>query len=236
MKKKELLAIGAIAGAILGSTAANASTLVTFGDAGTGGGTITSVASGSASGTQSGTITNIAGWSWGATASFLPGSEDSNSANTSSSVPSSSDLYIFVTFSGLTGPLSSALGLLSSFTLNSVTGSATVTETTYIDPNDSTLPTSTAAIPGTELDSSGVLSTIGTVQKSAAGNTGTGPYSITEEYEVIATGNTLTNATIDLTATPLPAALPLFAGGLGFMGLFAGRRKRKGASLTNAIA
>ena len=30
-------------------------------------------------------------------------------------------------------------------------------------------------------------------------------------------------------ATPLPAALPLFAGGLGVMGLLARRRKRKAA-------
>jgi hypothetical protein len=34
------------------------------------------------------------------------------------------------------------------------------------------------------------------------------------------------------TATPLPAALPLFGTGLGVMGLFGWRRKRKAASLT----
>jgi hypothetical protein len=232
--KKELLAVGAIAGAILGSTVANATT-ITFGDSS--GGTVTSVASGTASGSQSGTQTNITGWSWGATGSFLPGTEDSNSINTSSSVPASSTLYVFVTFSGLTGPLGAAIPFLSSFTLNSVTGTASVTETTYIDSGDSTLPTSTAAIPGTLLDTSGALTTIGTMQATANGNTGTpGPYSITEEFKIIATGSTLTNATIDLTATPLPAALPLFAGGLGLMGLFAGRRKRKNGTLTNAIA
>ena len=33
-----------------------------------------------------------------------------------------------------------------------------------------------------------------------------------------------------LTPTPLPAALPLFAGGLGALGLFGGRRKRKNAA------
>lgn len=35
---------------------------------------------------------------------------------------------------------------------------------------------------------------------------------------------------VDVTATPLPAALPLFAGGLGLMGLFARYRKRKVAA------
>jgi hypothetical protein len=31
-------------------------------------------------------------------------------------------------------------------------------------------------------------------------------------------------------ATPLPAALPLFAGGLGLIGLIAGRKRRKNAA------
>ena len=38
----------------------------------------------------------------------------------------------------------------------------------------------------------------------------------------------------DLLPSPLPAALPLFAGGLGVMGLLAGRRKRKTAAATAA--
>jgi hypothetical protein len=37
-----------------------------------------------------------------------------------------------------------------------------------------------------------------------------------------------------LTQTPLPAALPLFAGGLGLIGLIAGRKKRKAANLAAA--
>jgi hypothetical protein len=37
-----------------------------------------------------------------------------------------------------------------------------------------------------------------------------------------------------LNGTPLPAALPLFAGGLGVMGLLAGRRKRKNATAVAA--
>jgi hypothetical protein len=37
-----------------------------------------------------------------------------------------------------------------------------------------------------------------------------------------------------VTATPLPAALPLFAGGLGLFGFISGRKKRKAASLAAA--
>ena len=36
--------------------------------------------------------------------------------------------------------------------------------------------------------------------------------------------------TLELSAEPIPAALPLFAGGLGVIGLLARRRKRKGAA------
>lgn len=40
-------------------------------------------------------------------------------------------------------------------------------------------------------------------------------------------GTIINIADVSLTATPLPAALPLFASGLGVMGLFGWRRKRK---------
>jgi hypothetical protein len=40
--------------------------------------------------------------------------------------------------------------------------------------------------------------------------------------------------TLSITATPLPAALPLFAGGLGALGLLGWRRKRKAAALAAA--
>jgi hypothetical protein len=38
----------------------------------------------------------------------------------------------------------------------------------------------------------------------------------------------------ELSATPLPGTLPLFAGGLGAMGFFGSRRKRKGVAIAAA--
>jgi hypothetical protein len=44
----------------------------------------------------------------------------------------------------------------------------------------------------------------------------------------------VTNTSGDLSSVPLPAALPLFAAGLGVMGLFARRRKRNAAAIAAA--
>ena len=46
----------------------------------------------------------------------------------------------------------------------------------------------------------------------------------------------VTLGSTDLQGTPIPAALPLFAGGLGVMGLLARRKKRKGATATATAA
>ena len=55
-----------------------------------------------------------------------------------------------------------------------------------------------------------------------------GNLSFTDQGPSDQQGNILDNVT--LSATPLPATLPLFAGGLGMMGLIARRRKRKAAA------
>jgi len=52
--------------------------------------------------------------------------------------------------------------------------------------------------------------------------------------QVIVNSGPSNSGTFTLTATPLPAALPLFAGGLGVMGLFGWRRKRKAAAIATA--
>jgi hypothetical protein len=42
------------------------------------------------------------------------------------------------------------------------------------------------------------------------------------------------NFTLEIGQTPIPTALPLFAGGLGVIGLIAGRRKRRAAVTATA--
>ncbi len=49
-----------------------------------------------------------------------------------------------------------------------------------------------------------------------------------------AIGSSYTNYAFEVTSTPLPAALPLFATGLGAMGLLGWRRKRKNAAVIAA--
>lgn len=48
------------------------------------------------------------------------------------------------------------------------------------------------------------------------------------------TGGSLDVTSLEVTSTPLPAALPLFAGGLGMLGVFARRRKRKAEGAISA--
>jgi hypothetical protein len=127
-------------------------------------------------------------------------------------------LALILTSSGLTNAPS---GLESSFTLNRLIG-ATYTGFTMFDGSEiasfgpfSGAPPSQDATDDTSLASSPAS------------------YSLTAEYtgtvtaEAPGTNNTI-NAEIDLSATPLPATLPLFAGGLGLLGVF-GRRKKQNA-------
>jgi hypothetical protein len=49
------------------------------------------------------------------------------------------------------------------------------------------------------------------------------------DYELVFS-NGIDNSGDDMSATPVPATLPLFAGGLGALGLLGWRRKRKNAA------
>jgi hypothetical protein len=89
---------------------------------------------------------------------------------------------------------------------------------------------------GTPIDTGNQLTTVGLwVQYTDSFTTGVaGAYTLAmTDLNGQSFGNDLTVDDISLTtsATPLPAALPLFASGLGAMGLFGWRRKRKVAAL-----
>ena len=51
------------------------------------------------------------------------------------------------------------------------------------------------------------------------------------EYYYVAIDNTTSSGTFSISPTPIPAALPVFASGLGAFGLLSLRRKRKAAAL-----
>jgi hypothetical protein len=92
-----------------------------------------------------------------------------------------------------------------------------------------------ATLNGTALDAGNTLTTVGQwVQYTDTfTTTGAGPYTLAlSDLNNIQLGNDFTVDDIALTggATPLPAALPLFATGLGALGLFGWRRKRKNAA------
>jgi hypothetical protein len=65
------------------------------------------------------------------------------------------------------------------------------------------------------LDIGGYIATLHITPMNLSGSGGSVPFSLTA----------------DLVATPIPAALPLFASALGAMGLLGWRRKRKGAAV-----
>jgi hypothetical protein len=128
---------------------------------------------------------------------------------------------IAITETGLSAPLSTLLGFQSSFTSNLQPGIPSVTETTYFNANNTAFGTGTllslkafSGIGGTDVQNG-----------SGTSNNTDGLYSLTEVYTITATGAGNANATIDISALPLPAALPLFAS--AFFGFGAWRMKAR---------
>jgi|SRR5665213_1429300 len=125
--------------------------------------------------------------------------------------------------------------ITGTFTDGAVTETVTATvesnsSLANIDFYDSTftngLGFSVAALAGYEL-----ITSIGPITASPSNLTPTfgGGVFTTADGDLQFTGSDSLSFTADVSATPLPATLPLFASGLGVLGLLARRRKRKAA-------
>ena len=218
MYVKQIATVGLVAASVIWAAAAHAAT-ITIGSALNGGG-ITTRASGTDA-ASTGSFSAGMGWNanivTGQTAA-APDIFNSTSQNTTNG-GSTAALDIFVTASNLTSPVGS-VPFLSTFTTNAVPSGWTVTESTFLDARNTVFGTTTSlgSDAFTGIDTGSAL-TIAAV---------TAPYSITQEYIIRANGiSGSANSTMDVSAVPIPGTLPLFASGLGALGLLRWRKKRK---------
>jgi hypothetical protein len=128
-------------------------------------------------------------------------------------------LNVFVTASGIASP-TGAFVFTSTFTSNQLPAGWTVTEASFLSPGNT--------VPATGALSSFTFSNTGTDTAQASGNTGGGPYSVTEEFTINATGAGQAQSTIDV-SVPGPivgAGIPgLLAGCFGLLGWWRRRRQ-----------
>jgi hypothetical protein len=157
------------------------------------------------------TLNNVTGTS----APFVTDLINGNSLNASSTTAGT--INVFITASGLTTPMG-IMSFVSSFTENALANGFTVTQSTFLDANNGIFTTTTPL-------SSQTFTTIGTSVLGATANAGSGPYSVTEEYTITATGEGSANSTAILTAVPEPATWAMMILGFIGVGFMAHRRK-----------
>jgi hypothetical protein len=131
---------------------------------------------------------------------------NSTSSNTSSTTAGT--ITVWVTSQGLT-QFTGTLPIISSLTSNSLPAGWTVSETTFYSTSD-------ALFSGTQL-ATNTFASIGTNVQGSTVNVGTGPYSITQEYVISATGNGSALSTMVVTAVPEASTWAMMI--LGFLGI-----------------
>jgi hypothetical protein len=145
----------------------------------------------------------------------LPALLNSNSLNTSTE--SAGVLHVWVTAQGLTDLVGLA-SFVSTFAVNALSSGMSVVEQTFYDAGNGVYATTTPL-------SSATFTAIGTSSPAGVPETPAGPFSVTEEYTITASGAGNANLTIDLSAAvPEPAALTLLASALLGFGWLARRR------------
>lgn len=224
-QKAVIAALTLAGGALVWGPVAQASTIsIGFQESGYNSGNIYTAAT-SSSGSYNndfssgyGTFNNISISAYDST--ILPNPEVLNSNSLNISGSTSGTLYIYVTSSGLLEPNGYG-NLLSSFTTNTITSGWTVTESTYYDLGNGVF--SLANLAGSA-----------TFTKSNSTGTGstliadlTGPYSITEVYEIQALGKGSSNDTINTSFVPEPSGLGILGLGLSMIGALGWARRRK---------
>jgi hypothetical protein len=223
---RRLLTFAGVAAAVLWASTANAATItIGFQQAGVNSGNITTLTSGVAGVAN---VNNLAYGTFtlntvdGTGKPLTPGNQllVSNALDISGTTGGTLNVYVTSQGNTLATP-----GFTSFFTENTLESGWTVTEQTFLDTGNGLFTTSGLGV--TALGTA-IFSAIGTSVAGALASAGPGLYSVTELFTIVATGAGTAQSTINLVATPLPGALPLFATGL--LGLWALRRKRKAKS------